>query len=33
MTILKPDKITNFGGVTINEYLLTKNVNFVIRIR
>lgn len=25
MAILKPDKTTNFGGVTVNEYLLTKH--------
>lgn len=25
MAILKPDKITKFGGVTVNEYLLTKH--------
>jgi len=25
MAILKPDKITNLGGVTVNEYLLTKH--------
>lgn len=25
MTILKPDKITTLGGVTVNEYLLTKH--------
>lgn len=25
MTILKPDKTTNFDGVTVNEYLLTKH--------
>lgn len=25
MAILKPDKTTNFGGVTVNEYLLSKH--------
>lgn len=25
MAILKPDNTTNFGGVTVNEYLLTKH--------
>lgn len=25
MAILKPDKITNFGGITVNEYLLTAH--------
>ena len=25
MAILKPDKITDMGGVTVNEYLLTKH--------
>lgn len=25
MAILKPDKTTNFGGLTVNEYLLTKH--------
>lgn len=25
MAILKPDKTTNFGGITVNEYLLTKH--------
>ena len=25
MAILKPDNYTNFGGVTVNEYLLTKH--------
>ena len=23
--ILKPDKTTNLGGITVNEYLLTKH--------
>ena len=34
MAILKPDKTTIFGGVTVNEFLLTKhwsNVNKVDR--
>ena len=25
MAILKPDKTTNLGGVTVNEFLLTKH--------
>ena len=25
MTILRPDATTTFGGVTVNEYLLTKH--------
>ena len=25
MAILKPDKTTTLGGVTVNEYLLTKH--------
>ena len=25
MAILKPDKVTNFGGITVNEYLLTTH--------
>ena len=25
MMILKPDKTTNLGGITVNEYLLTKH--------
>ena len=25
MTILRPDTTTTFGGVTVNEYLLTKH--------
>lgn len=25
MAILKPDNKTTFGGVTVNEYLLTKH--------
>lgn len=25
MAILKPDAVSNLGGVTVNEYLLTKH--------